>query len=113
MLAVFLAMSAARAEGQDRYEFRINGGALGPLMEEIHQLTGYQLLFSHDLAAFDGVNAVNGQYTIEEAMAILLRDTELTSGLTESGMVVIWRKESAAALDREENMSNGKIKKVF
>jgi len=108
VLAAFLTVSAGYAESvDDRYEFHIDGGALGPVMEHIHQETGLLLLFSHDLVGFEGVNAVNGQYTVEEAMAILLQDTGLTSGLTESGMIVITREK----INREDKMTSGKMKK--
>lgn len=105
-------MSAAFAQSaENRYEFHIEGGALGPVMEQIHEATGIQLLFSYDLVDFDGVNAVNGQYTVQEAMTILLHDTGLTSGLTESGMIVITRENSANAQNREDEMASGKVKK--
>lgn len=112
IFAACVLTSAAFAQGvDDRYEFLIDGGALGTVMEKIHKTTGIQLLFSYDLVEFEGVNAVNGQYTVQEAMAILLHNTGLTSGLTESGMIVITRENSAIAHNREDKMTDGKLKK--
>lgn len=95
----------------DRYDFHIKGGALGPIMDEIHDRTGVQLLFSNDLVEIDGLNSVIGSFTLKEALEILLQGTGLSCGLTESGMVVITRKISAKAQLGEINDVNKQLKK--
>lgn len=107
VIATIIAAFPVRAQrGDDRYEFHIDEDALGPAMEEFQRVTGAQLLFSNDLAELEGVNALHGRHTIDEALAIMLRDTGLGSGLTESGMIVITRTNS-----REGEMASGKVKK--
>lgn len=108
-IASLIASSPVRAQTtDDRYDFDVEGGELGPAMEKFQHATGAQLLFSNELAGTEGVNPLRGRHTISEALDIMLRDTGLTSGLTESGMIVITR-----ANNREGEMANGKIKKTL
>ena len=60
-----------------------------------------QLLYPHDLEGVTGLGSVQGTYTIEEALARLLAGTNLSSGLTKSGVIVISQKTGDEPQGRE------------
>ena len=102
------ACTTAFAEGTgDRYDFRIDAGALGPALDQIYAQTGVQLIYPHDLVQQAGITPVNGHYTIEEALSIMLKGTGFSGGLTKGGVIVISLNQ-----DREEApMTSGTLKK--
>jgi iron complex outermembrane receptor protein len=51
--------------------------------------TGATLLFPYDLAKVRQANAVSGRYTLQEALAILLRGSGLSGGLSDNGVIRI------------------------
>lgn len=90
MVVSFAMLSDAHARNFDeRYWFRVEAEALGPALEAFVSLTKIQLILPHDLATRTGVNPVIGYYTIQEALDVLLKDTEFSGGLTKSGVIVI------------------------
>lgn len=91
--------------------FESRGGSLEQVLNEVRELTDIEFLYSFDLVSVDGLRPVNGQYTVDEALEIALQGTGLSGGLTESGMIVIARENSANAHNREEEMASGKVKK--
>ena len=101
-------VSPAYASGQeDRYDFDIDAETLGGALEAIVQRTNARLIFPEELAAEGGVNPVNGAYTLEEALAALLKGTDFSGGLTKGGVIVISLNQ-----DREEApMTSGTLKK--
>ncbi len=103
-------MSASAQSVDTRYEFSIDGGTLGSVMDTVHKITGVELLFSNDLVPVDGLNPVKGQFTVTEALEIMLQGTGLSSGLTERGMVVITRKTGAKAPFGETEDVNKQIR---
>ena len=81
-------------------------------MDAFVETAGVQLFYSHELADVTGLNPVFGQYTINEALELLLEASQLSSGLTKSGVIVTSRTNSALAHDWEENkMTSGKVRK--
>ena len=112
VIAAIVAISSAHAQDVlARYDFRIDAVTLGAAIDELQEETGVRFWYDYDLATTTGINSVIGQYTVEEAMEIMLRETDLSGGLTESGMIVISQKHSANAHDREDEMASGKLKK--
>ena len=104
--------SAYAQSTQDRFEFRIEGGTLGQVVEDLHDLTDIEFLFSYELVNVDGLKPVNGRYTVEEALDITLRGTELSGGLTDSGMIVITRAKGATTPNREgATVAKGQVKR--
>lgn len=80
---------AQARDAEPRYWFSIREDALGPALSAFVELTKAQLILPHDLAGETGVNPVIGRYSIREALDVLLQGTELSGGLTPSGVIVI------------------------
>ncbi|PHR92444.1 MAG: hypothetical protein COA69_08710 [Robiginitomaculum sp.] len=98
---LFVATAGYAQEAPQRYVFSVDGATLEQALDEVYAQTGVQLLYSHDLADLTGIHSVSGQYTIEEALEIMLQGTEFSGGLTESGVIVISRKKSVKSHKRE------------
>lgn len=91
-VVVTVQQAAADALAQDasqRYVFHIEEEVLGDALDEIVRITGAQLLTPHDLAGTTGIKPVVGRFSLEEALEILLEGSQLSSGLTKGGMIVI------------------------
>ena len=102
----------ARADTPNkRYEFNINEETLGAALAVFTRQAGVQLLYPYELADTKGVNPVDGQYTVLEALTIMLRDTEFSGGLTERGIVTISRVERKPREIRETPMITNKRKR--
>ena len=79
-------------------------------MDEIAHRTGAQLVYPQKLADKTGVNPVIGQYTVEEALDVLLEGTGFSGGLTKGGMIFVSQKK-AAQQNLEGSMKSGVTKK--
>ncbi|MDB9999456.1 TonB-dependent receptor [Porticoccaceae bacterium] len=109
-IAVAVAIFAANANAHDpqaRYNFSIQKGTLGTAMDAFVQQTQVQLLYPHELAQQTGINPVNGSHTINEALRILLRNTDFSGDLTEGGVIVISHRDHTKLKDREKTMERG------
>lgn len=91
-----------------RYEFRVAEEGLGEALDAFVRLTNARLIYPEELARNGRVNPVYGQYTLEEALEVLLSSTEFSGGLTESGVIVISLNNGQS---RENIVANGDIKK--
>ena len=113
LIVLALAPQWAIAEDDEtKFQFGITGGGLERVLEEVREQTGSDVLYSYDLIDVDGVNAVNGSYTIGEALELMLQGTGLSGSLTESGMIVITRIEERADMrSREAKMNQKTIKR--
>lgn len=81
--------SSLAKTGLSRYDFIIEANTLGEALDEFVQLTGAQLIFSHDLANATDINPVVGYYSVEKALDVLLKNTRFSGGLTKGGMIVV------------------------
>ena len=95
MACLLLAVSnlAAAQDRSKRYNFSVNSPELIDAMEEVHRTTGISFLFSGDLSDIGPLRPVQGRYTVDKALKILLRDCGLTGRLTKRGMIVITRQK--------------------
>jgi len=109
--ALLWAASANAEDLGERYEFRIERGTLGQVLEAFVELTDAQLIYPQRMADATGLNPVVGQYTVEEALNVLLEGTEFSGGLTKGGMIVISLEKAERPTDREDQMASGKLKK--
>lgn len=89
VLLAVLATGAKTAEPGEKYPIRIASETLGEAMLELARQTDRRLFFPHSLTDIRGVNPVDGLYTVEQALDILLGDLDLSGGLTESGVITI------------------------
>ena len=103
-----LVTEASAQDTDDRYELRIEGGSLLPVARSMRKQTGAEIVYSFELADENGINPVRGQYTLEQALAIMFEGTDLTGSLTESGVIVITREIGVQAPSREESDVNRK-----
>ena len=98
-LAVLAAGQPAFAndDTSGEFDFRIEERTLGKFMDRLHDLTRLQLIYPHELADAGGIHPVVGKHTVEEALAIALKGTGFTGGLTSGGVIVISRSENEEA----------------
>jgi len=97
-------------EGNARYDLHVEQNTLGAALDEIAHRTGAQLVYPQKLADKTGVNPVIGQYTVEEALDVLLEGTGFSGGLTKGGMIFVSQKK-AAQQNLEGSMKSGVTKK--
>lgn len=111
--AAFCCTTFAFAQDADgRYVLRIEGGKLGKAVDDVHEQTNLEFIYSFDLVDAGGINPVSGKYTLDEALTIMFEGTGLSGGLTESGMIVIARDSSLGTQTQgEDNMVMNNIKK--
>ena len=87
--------SAARYDNSNRYAIRIPtqnaAKALTALAEQTHAL----FLFPYDSAESRSTNAVNGTYTLIEALHKLLKNSGLASDLSTNGVIEIYVSDNA------------------
>ena len=106
-----LTAEAYAQEAERRYELRIDRGSLLTAARSIREQTGVEIVYSFDLADENGLSPVHGQYTLEQAFAIMFEGTDLTGSLTESGMIVITRQLGVEAPYREADMNTETVKR--
>ncbi|HXI87330.1 MAG TPA: TonB-dependent receptor, partial [Parvularculaceae bacterium] len=108
---LIFAGDAAAKGSSPRYEFRIEDGTLGPALDKLVRATGAQLLYPHELATTRGIHPVIGRYTVDEALRVMLRGTDLSGGLTKGGVIVVSLDQEKARLAREDGVSGKKLRK--
>ena len=113
IIAAWLALAApAIAQAFERkYEFRIEEETLGSALDAIVQQTELVILYPYELAEQAGVNSVIGQYTVREALEVMLRDTQFSGGLTEGGVMFVSLSGDQTTIDREGTVNSGKVKR--
>lgn len=109
LLAIFAGVHAE--ESEKRYEFHVAETALGDALVALAVQAQTPLLYPHELADMTGVHPVEGQFTVSEALEILLRDTRFSGGLTEGGTITVSLMGNEAKADQENQMASGNIKK--
>ena len=86
-----------------------------PAVEAFGQLiqqTGTQFLFPYDLVSSHTTVAVNGKYTVLEALQLMLRNTQLNSGLSEKGAIKIFINDGTSKNNEERDGMNTNTKKT-
>jgi iron complex outermembrane recepter protein len=78
----------ARAQGA-KYDFLISEDSMGAALSSLAQQAHVQLLYPYQLARIRGVRPVNGQYSVPEALDLLLKGTGFSGGLTSQGVITI------------------------
>lgn len=87
-----------------RYEFHVAEQKLGAALESIARTTNASVLYPYELADLAGMNEVSGHMTPDEALGILLRNTELSGQLTEGGVIVVTAPASQTTESTEKSM---------
>ena len=79
-------------------------------MTELSRQARVPLLYPYDLAERKGMHAVAGRFTVEEALNEMLRDTDFSGGLTESGVITVSLTGSKGQR-QESEVTSGNVKK--
>lgn len=101
--SIFGPTFAFAQDANGRYVLRIDGGKLGKVVDDVHEQTNLEFLYSFDLVNAEGIKSVHGKYTLDEALTIMFEGTGLSGGLTGSGMIVITREISVQTLTQGED----------
>lgn len=88
-------------DGDGRYDFNIEATDLASCMETFVEQTGVQLIFPYKLASSTGLNSVEGNYTVPEALEIIFEGTSFSAGLTSGGIVTVSQIQEAEMEDTE------------
>ncbi|MDC0000504.1 TonB-dependent receptor [Porticoccaceae bacterium] len=74
--------------------------------DQLIQQTGTQFLFPYDLVKSHTTATVNGKYTVLEALQLMLRNTQLDSGLSEKGAIKIFINDGISKNNEEREGMN-------
>ena len=83
------------AVGAGEFDLNIPAADADIALKSLSRQTGYSVIFQSVEVEDIRTNSLAGRYTIHVAIEVLLRDTSLTGGLTESGVITVSRKPTA------------------
>ena len=89
MLLVLISTSVALYAEVIRYQFDIPAGEAGVTLNLLAQQSKTPLLFPYDDVRHITTNAVTGDFTLDEAIALLLMDTGLHGVVDERGVLIV------------------------
>ena len=93
---------------QAEYDLHIPGSTMDVALNALAEKTGAQLLFPYDFVKTRQSQPLSGQYTLTEALDALLRGTNLSSSLTNHGVITISLASNINNSHPEEGMLAGK-----
>jgi hypothetical protein len=85
--------SPGTVSGQGSYNFDIPGQPLSQALKNFGLQASSQIMFSEDVVRGQQAPPVRGRYTSQEALAMLLKQTDLAASPQSGGMIVIERKK--------------------
>jgi iron complex outermembrane recepter protein len=115
-VAIIVAMqfSASIAKEQGRqYDFDIGEPMLGAALDALARQAGVLVLYPYDLAGSTGMNPVHGRYTLREAYETLLRGTNFSGGLTQSGVITISAQSEQHRAGKDMSSGRKGVTSVF
>ncbi|MFC3052531.1 TonB-dependent receptor domain-containing protein [Kordiimonas pumila] len=89
---------------EEKHVFHITEETLGGALQALARQAKVQLLYSYDLATSKDIHPVNGEYTVTEALDLLLRDTGFSGGLTARGIITVTPAEAKTKPVKEEHV---------
>ena len=81
-----------QGQGQDAvatYQLNLPKQTLAAALNTLSEQTDIQVLFPYDIAKSHSIKPMKGYYSIQQALQLMLQDTGLYGGLTESGVIAI------------------------
>lgn len=111
LLAVCIAARVAcgaEAESSRVYEIDLPAQSVAQALNGLSAQTGMPVMFPYGLAKSRTTNSVVGRYTLRDALAAMLRDTGLSGGLSEKGVLTISATGSRANTTGEANLTQYK-----
>ena len=94
VLLVICLETQAAEESTRVYQINLPAQNVAKALTSLSEQTDLQVLFPYDIAEAWRANTVVGEFTLTEALSLLLNGTGLSGGLTDSGVVTISRKPS-------------------
>ena len=102
----FFAVLAQASEDYNKKIYRIDIAATNAAdaLNKLASQTGVVMLFPYQQAKAKQANPVNGQYTLKQALTILLKHSGLVSGLTQEGVIRIstaedWHQKNSEGIN--------------
>lgn len=94
--------------------FDVPAGSLTQSLNQIALIAGVNLSWSPDLTRAHSAAAISGRYTVEEALELVLRETDLLAQATGSGYTLVSRSNAvqdvaAPAEQTEQSLSLGRM----
>lgn len=71
------------------YNFNVHEDVFSAALDLIVKQTDTLVLYPPELAKEQGINSIDGRYSIDEALNIMLKDKDFSAGLTKRGVIVI------------------------
>lgn len=105
------------AETPQVFDIDLRAQSVAGALNDLSAQTGAPVVFPYDLVKDRKANPVVGRYTLQEALAALLKDTGLSGGLSNKGVLTISATGSSLAERREtivthENTQNTNKPKI-
>ena len=94
VLLIICLETQAAEESTRVYQINLPAQNVAKALTSLSEQTDLQVLFTYDSAEARQANAVVGEFTLAEALSLLLNGTGLSGGLTNSGVVTVSRKPS-------------------
>jgi len=111
-LAVIHAVLASSAFADDEFQLAIPSQPVADAVKTLSYQTKHSVLFQADQLGDTHTQAIDGIFSLKEALNLLLQGTGLKGGLTDSGVIVVSLNKSANAPNREESMPDLSIQKT-
>ena len=114
MLFVLMSTSVGLYAEVIRYQFDIPAGEAGVTLNLLAQQSKTPLLFPYDEVRHITTNPVSGDFTLDEAVSLLLMDTGLQGMVDERGVLIVSNGASGTdSIKRTEQMAENKRKSWF
>ena len=117
--AIFSSLSTAANTALDQtrtYQLNLPEQTVAAALNSLSEQTDIQVLFPYDIATQHQSTALVGNYPLQQALSILLLNTGLHAGLTDSGVITISRTGSNVDINQNgkgKNMNTNKRKTVL
>ena len=103
MLLIF---GTSEAQPRKVYGINLQAQSLADALNGLSEQTGAPVVFPYDLVRSKRSNPVIGHYTLSEALDVLLRDTGLSGGLSDKGVLTISATIPGTANTGETTLNN-------
>ncbi len=114
MLLILMSTSVGLYAEAIRYQFDIPAGEAGTTLNLLAQQSKTPLLFPYDEVRHIATNAVMGDFTLDEALRLLLMDTGLRGMVDKRGVLIVTNGAPGAnSMKRTEQMAKNKRKPWF
>ncbi|MDM3871433.1 TonB-dependent receptor [Porticoccus sp. W117] len=102
MASAIALMAAMSVQADDsKFDLNIKGQTAGSALVELGETSGVQIIFPGGTGNGVQLNAVNGNYTVAEALTMMLEGSGLTFEFTSESTVVVSEKSSDASSEEE------------